>query len=158
MRVENVRFSAAHFATMGATCEPLHGHSYAVAAEIDGTLSEDAWVIDFTELRAILRRLCDELDHHFLLQRESRVLTIDEAERSWRIRTPAGSGYNLPKTDVVALPVDNSTAERLAQWLCHRLSQALDDRGCRNLHSVTLEVWEGPGQRASHRQERLPLD
>jgi 6-pyruvoyltetrahydropterin/6-carboxytetrahydropterin synthase len=153
-----VRFSAAHFATIGGTCEPLHGHSYAVAAEIDGTLSEDAWVIDFTELRAILRRLCDELDHHFILQRDSSVLDLEQEGTEWRVRTPAGLAYTLPAADVVALPVDNSTAERLAQWLCHRLNKALDESGARNLHSVSLEVWEGPGQRASHRLKRLPLE
>ena len=153
VRVEGVEFAAAHAATIGETCEPLHGHSYAVSAEIDGTLSEDAWVIDFVALKGILASICDEIDHRFLLQRESRVLTIEERDSQWDIRTPAGNAYLLPAADVVALPVDNTTAERLAEWVSGRLWQTLRERGADNLRSITIEVWEGPGQRASYRQE-----
>ncbi len=156
VRVEGVRFAAAHFATAGGRCEPLHGHNYGVVAQVDGTLSEDAWVIDFIELTAILRRLCKELDHRFLLQRESRVLAIDSTDAAWQVRTPAGIGYVLPKGDVVALPLDNTTSERLAEWLSGRLWQALAERGAKNVQAITVEVWEGPDQRASHRRERHP--
>ena len=158
VRVEGVQFAAAHFATFGGACEPLHGHSYEVAAEVDGTLVEDAWVVDFTELKAILRELCDELDHRFLLQRESAILKIESQPGEWRVTTPADRVYVLPALDVVALPVDNTTAERLAQWLCGKLWQTMNGRGAKNVQAVTVEVWEGPGQRASHRQERLPVE
>jgi 6-pyruvoyltetrahydropterin/6-carboxytetrahydropterin synthase len=154
VRVEGVQFAAAHCATIGRTCEPLHGHSYEVAAEIDGTLSEDSWVVDFVELKSILRSIADEIDHRFLLQRESRVISIESRGEQWAIETPEGSCYLLPAADVVALPVDNTTAERLSQWFCEQLWQALVEREADNIRAVAVEVWEGPGQRASHRQER----
>jgi 6-pyruvoyltetrahydropterin/6-carboxytetrahydropterin synthase len=158
VRVEGVGFAAAHFATFGGKCEPLHGHSYAVAAEVEGGLSDESWVFDFVELKAILRGFCRELDHRFLLQRESRLIDIESNDESWQVTTPGGQRYTLPVTDVVALPLDNTTAERLAEWLCERLAVALGERGVTNVTAISVEVSEGPGQMARHRQERLPLD
>jgi 6-pyruvoyltetrahydropterin/6-carboxytetrahydropterin synthase len=155
IRVEGVQFSAAHCATIGADCEPLHGHSYEVAAQLDGVLSANAWVVDFVELKAILRSICDDLDHRFLLQRESEFLDIEPLEGAWEVRTQTGRVYVLPASDVVALPMDNTTAERLAQWLCGRLWDALEERGVDNVERVYVEVWEGPGQRASYHRERI---
>lgn len=156
VRVEDIKFDAAHFATYGGHCEPLHGHSYEVAAEVQGWLGDDALVVNFIGLKAILRELSKELDHKFLLQVESRVLKIESTETGWKVRTPADIGYVLPKHDVVALPIDNTTAERLAEWFGGRLWQWLEDRGASNVAALTVEVWEGPGQRGSHRLERLP--
>ena len=158
VRVEGIQFAAAHFATFGGECEPLHGHNYTVAAEIDGTLSEDAWVVDFIALKSILRSLCDEVDHRFMLQGESSLLRSALQDKEWRIETPAGLVYHLPASDVVNLPLDNTTAERLAQWFCNRLWRVLRENDTANLQAATVEVWEGPDQRAAFRQESLPAD
>jgi 6-pyruvoyltetrahydropterin/6-carboxytetrahydropterin synthase len=155
VRVEGLQFDAAHFATFGGACEPLHGHSYAVAAEVEGTLSEDNWVVDFIELKLMLRKLCEEVDHRFLLQSESRLLQIERRPGEWRVQTPAGIAYIFPESDVVSLPIENTTAERLAEWFSDRLWRSLQDCGAKNIAAATVEVWEGPEQRASHRRERL---
>ena len=156
VRVENIRFDAAHFATYGGHCEPLHGHSYEVAAEVEGNLGEDSLVVNFIGLKAILRDLSKELDHKFMLQLESRILTIESTDTAWKVRTPGDIGYVFPKADVAALPIDNTTAERLAEWFGGRLWQWMKGRGASNVDALTVEVWEGPGQRGSHRVERLP--
>lgn len=157
VKVEGIQFDSAHFATYGGECELLHGHSYQVAAEVSGTLSDDSWVLDFVELKAILRGICDELDHHMLLQCDSRVLKIESSPGGWHIVTPQGSGYELPGSDVAALPLDNTTAERLAEWFSGRVWEKLVHRGAENLLSLAVEVWEGPGQSASHRRGHLPV-
>lgn len=156
VRVEGLRFAAGHFATYGGECEPLHGHDYEVAAAVEGGLDANSWVVDFGALKALLRGLCAQLDHRFLLQGESRLLTIEETEAAWKVRTPAGADYILPRQDVLLLDVDNTTAERLAEWLSGKLWQSLLERGAENVRSVTVEVWEGPGQLASHRREAGP--
>jgi 6-pyruvoyltetrahydropterin/6-carboxytetrahydropterin synthase len=158
VRVEEIRFDAAHFATFGGGCEPLHGHSYHVNAEAEGVLTADSWVVDFTRLKSLVRELCKQLDHRFLLQLDSRKLEIASEETSWKVRTPDGTGYVFPKQDVAALPIDNTTAERLSEWLAAQAWQALAEKGTKNLRSLTVEVYEGPGQSASFRMERLPLD
>jgi 6-pyruvoyltetrahydropterin/6-carboxytetrahydropterin synthase len=91
-----------------------------------------------------------------MLQAESRVLSIECTDTAWKVRTPDEVGYVLPKSDVIALPIDNTTAERLAEWFGGRLWRWLEGRGASNVQALTVEVWEGPGQRGSHRVERLP--
>jgi 6-pyruvoyltetrahydropterin/6-carboxytetrahydropterin synthase len=147
VRVERnkLKFAAAHFATFEGQCEPLHGHNYAVTIEVEGTLTDDAWVVDFSALKSLGKALCDELDHKFLLQRDSRVLEIDEGATNWKLRF-AGRGFVFPKADVIALPLDNTTAERLAEWFVSRLKADLRARGAANLATITVGVEEAPGQ------------
>src|SRR5262249_45352663 len=88
VRVERnkLKFAAAHFGTDWGKLEPLHGHNYAVTIEVGGTLTDDAWVCDFSTLKSLGKALCDELDHKFLLQRGSKELQIDEGMSNWKIR------------------------------------------------------------------------
>ena len=140
-----LRFAAAHFATFEGQCEPLHGHNYDVLIDVAGDLTNDSWVIDFGVLKSIARELCRELDHKFLLQRDSRALQIEEGKSNWKIRF-LERGWVFPKSDVLPLPVDNTTAERLAEWFAGRLAWDLRSRGAANLRSITVGVEEAPGQ------------
>src|SRR3990170_6988777 len=106
-----LRFSAAHFTTFGGDCEPLHGHNYDVVVEVEGELTEDSWVIDFTELKKMARRLCEELDHRFLLQRGSRVLQIEEGAEAWTVRF-GGRRWGFPKAGGGAPPLHHTTRGR----------------------------------------------
>jgi len=150
VRVERgqLKFAAAHFATFEGACEPLHGHNYAVTIEVAGALTDDSWVCDFSTLKTLGKALCDELDHKFLLQRDSRVLRIDEGMSNWKIRF-LERGFVFPKSDVIALPIDNTTAERLAEWFISRLTDDLRARGATNITSVSVTVEEAPGQAAT---------
>ena len=150
VRVERnkLKFAAAHFATFEGTCEPLHGHNYAVAVEVAGALTDDSWVVDFSTLKTLGKALCDELDHKFILQRDSRVLQIDEGMSNWKVRF-LERGFVFPKADVIALPIDNTTAERLAEWFVERIRADLASRGATNLSEITVMVEEAPGQGAT---------
>lgn len=147
VRVERnkLKFAAAHMATFEGQCEPLHGHNYAVTIEVAGTLTEDSWVIDFAALKSAGKAICDELDHKFLLQRDSRLLEIDEGMSNWKVRFRE-RGFVFPKSDVLPLPLDNTTAERLAEWFAGRLRDGLRARGATNLSSLTVGMEEAPGQ------------
>ncbi len=147
-----LRFAAGHFATYEGRCEPLHGHNYEVSVEVEGELTEDGWVIDFSALKSMTRDICRELDHKFLLQRDSRLLEIDEGDSNWKVRF-GERGWVLPKSDVVALPIDNTTAERLAEWIGGRLRDALAERGAGNVGSITVGVEEMPGQTGWWRED-----
>lgn len=58
-------FSAAHRLTgSGGKCESLHGHNFRVTLEVTGKeLDESGMLIDFGELKSILRTVLAELDH-----------------------------------------------------------------------------------------------
>ena len=143
-----LRFAAAHFTTFGGECEPLHGHNYAVAAQLEGELTPDSWLFDFVERRRIVAGLCQELDHAFLLPTDNRNLAIAHSDGHYTI-TFDDRRYVIPEAEVRALPIDNSTAERLSEWLAHRLAEKLEARGATNLSSLTVTVEEAPGQSAS---------
>ena len=147
-----LRFAAAHFTTFEGQCEPLHGHNYDVLVEVEGELTDDSWVVDFSALKSMTRDLCRELDHKFLLQRESKVLRIDEGKNNWKVRFQE-RGWVFPKSDVVALPIDNTTSERLAEWFAGRLRAALAARGATNITTLTVGIEEMPGQAGWWREE-----
>ena len=67
-------FASAHFITFaGHRCEGLHGHNYRAQRDARRRRSnEESWfVFDFVELKKIMRRLCDEIDHLVLLPLKS---------------------------------------------------------------------------------------
>lgn len=152
--VEDVRlrFAAAHMATLGVELEPLHGHNYSVRCRVEGDLTPDRWVIDFSVLKRYVREACERLDHRFLLQRDSALLEIREDADGWTI-VFGERRYHFPAADVLALPVDNTTAELIAQWLCERVVEALEAGGHSNLSRVEVEVEEMPGQGGSYARD-----
>ena len=143
----NLSFSAAHFITFGGKCERLHGHNYAVSAVLAGNLTEDRYVFDFVELKKTIRRICDRLDHHFLLPGQSRHLDIRETEEEWEIRFEKRR-YVFPAEDVLVLPVDSITAERLAEYICGQFMESVNEKERSSLISITVGVEEAPGQAA----------
>ncbi|MBM3139297.1 MAG: 6-pyruvoyl tetrahydrobiopterin synthase [Chloroflexi bacterium] len=140
-----LRFAAAHMATLGDELEPLHGHNYEVRARVDGDLTSDQWVIDFSALKRIVRATCERLDHVFLLQRRSTLLAIAEDEGGWSIRF-RDRRYRFPASDVVALPIENTTAELIAQWMWGEVASSLLAEGHRQIRRLGIEVEEMPGQ------------
>lgn len=67
-------FDSAHFLKgYQGKCHNLHGHRWRVIAEIQGEgLAQDAqcrgMLVDFGELKALLKTLCDELDHSLIYE------------------------------------------------------------------------------------------
>lgn len=140
-----LRFAAAHFVTYGGRCESLHGHNYDVMVQIDGALSEDSWVADFSDVKLLVRELCQPLDHKFLLATANPHLAISRADDAYDIHF-GDRRYVMPASDIAELEIDNTTAERLAEWLASRLAARLADSGADNVMSITVGVEEMPGQ------------
>ena len=97
----------------------------------------------------VVASLCEELDHAFLLPSENQHLSVERTEGHCRIAF-GDRRYVIPESEVRALPIDNSTAERLAEWLAVRLADDLRGRGATNLTSVAVTVEEAPGQSATY--------
>ncbi|MBF6591012.1 MAG: 6-pyruvoyl tetrahydropterin synthase family protein [Ktedonobacterales bacterium] len=142
----NLGFSAAHFITFEDDCEPLHGHNYGVRVEVAGELGPESYVLDFLVLKNIVRVLCKDWDHRFLLPLQNPHLRVTELSDAWELEyLPARPSpemaarghlrYLLPKWSVVPLPIPNATAERLAQLLAERIAVELRARG--QAHTLT---------------------
>ena len=143
---QRLRFAAGHFATLTDELEPIHGHNYDVMVEVQGPLTDESWVIDFSLLKRLTREVCETLDHKFLLQMESRVLTISDDGEHYVIQHKDELPYRLPKHDVAALPIDNTTAERLSQYIAGQLAQKLGASAPAGLVQLRVGVEEMPGQ------------
>lgn len=142
-----LKFSSAHFITYSGKCEHLHGHNYGVLVELEGELGDDSVVFDFTVLKRRTREICQRLDHHFLLPLDNPHLELQPSEHSWEIRFGA-KRYVFPRSDVVELPIANSTAELLAQYICEEICKTLTEYPTARLHSIMVGVEEAPTQMA----------
>ena len=62
------RFAAAHrLAMVGSKCENLHGHNWKIEVFLTGNRLNDAGVLmDFGDIKALLRDIIGRLDHQFL--------------------------------------------------------------------------------------------
>ena len=145
---QRLRFAAGHFATFADELEPIHGHNYDVFVEVIGPLTDESWVIDFSLLKRLTREVCETLDHKFLLQMDSRALTITDDDTHYLIQYQDEMSYRLPKHDVAALPIDNSTAERLSQYIAGELLGSLEVSAPSGLARLRVGVEEMPGQAA----------
>ena len=123
---ERFVFSAAHFITChGDVCESLHGHNYHVEAEVHGPLNENHYVVDFIVVRDALQAMVDRLDHQMLLPTRHKTIRVVERDETVEV-THGRRRWVFPREDCVLLPVANTTAERLAQYLAGQLSQELE--------------------------------
>ena len=146
-----LRFSAAHFITFGGRCERLHGHNYGVLVEIERELGSDKLVFDFTILKRLTREICRRLNHHFLLPLHNPHLQLTLIENAWEIRFQE-KRYLFPRADVIELPIDNSTAERIAEYICNELLKALAEYETSHLHTIMVGVEESVTQMAYYRR------
>lgn len=147
----NLKFSSAHFITFGGKCERLHGHNYGVLVEIEGELGEDKLVFDFTVLKRLTREICQHLNHRFLLPLHNPHLALHSSPDNWEIRFQE-KRYLFPRADVVELPIDNSSAERLAEYICGELLKRLTEYDISRLHTIMVGVEEAPTQMAYYQQ------
>ena len=147
-------FASAHFITFaGHRCEGLHGHNYRVRVTIEGGLNEEAWfVFDFVELKRIMKRLCDEIDHLVLLPLESDRVTVVEDGETIRVSVDGKPRYLFPRRDCALLPIPNTTVEMLAKLLTTRLRKELEAGGAKALTAIEMEVEENFGQTAVYRE------
>ncbi len=146
-------FASAHFITFaGHRCEGLHGHNYRVGVTIEGRLNEESWfVFDFVELKRIMRRLCDEIDHLVLLPLKSTPVQVVDAGETVNVAVDGKPRYVFPRRDCALLPIPNTTVEMLAEMLTDRLRAEFETAGASGVTAIEMEVEENFGQSAGYR-------
>jgi len=151
-------FASAHFITFrGHQCESLHGHNYRVGVTVEGDVdAECLFVLDFSVLKRIVRSLADEIDHKVLLPTENPKLAFRTDGEMLHVDYFGKPTYVFPRSDCALLPIQNSTAEMLAQYLALRLRNELAREGHTHLTLLELEVEESFGQSATYRTSLVP--
>lgn len=145
---EALAFAAAHFITFGdGGCESLHGHNYRVGVTLTGGLDRHSLVYDFIALKRDMEGLLEELDHRVILPASNPDLELVTSAREVEVRHH-DRRHVFPESDVVILPIPNTTAEKIAEYLGSRLAEDLRRAGAEALERLEVEVEETPGQSA----------
>ncbi|PSN86635.1 hypothetical protein B9Q02_01345 [Candidatus Marsarchaeota G1 archaeon BE_D] len=143
----DLHFSSAHFIYSENFREPLHGHNYEVRVEVEGELGDSGFVINFLELKALAKSVLEKLDHKVLLPLYNPLLKVyqpkgsDELEEV-RVEGKFGECYSIPKRDIALVPIKNTSAEELAEYILNELLKKMSER--RGITSLSVEVYETP--------------
>ena len=141
---EDFKFSCAHFTVFSAEeAEPLHGHNYRAAIEVEGKALDDLdFLVEFSPVKRRIRELCDGLDESVLLAEQCPLHSIETSAGGVEVRY-ASRLYTFPADEVRLLPLRNITVEGLAHYLWTELRPTLEGTPVRRL---SVEVAETPGQ------------
>ena len=146
---EYFKFSAAHFLIFpDGSAERLHGHNYRVRARLGAELSPFGLVLDFKAVKPVVREICDRLDEHWILPGEHAELrVVQEAGDSVEVRYRERR-YRAPRSDVIVLPINNTSSENLATWFGRELLNELGRRfPAVRVTELVVAVEETAGQR-----------
>ncbi|MGH7559468.1 MAG: 6-pyruvoyl trahydropterin synthase family protein [Gemmatimonadales bacterium] len=145
---EYLSFSAAHFITLaGHQCESLHGHNYRAGVTVEGAVDpECAFVVDFAVLKRILRPYVQAMDHRVLLPTRNEKLVLREDGERLVVDYLGRERFVFPKSNTSLLPITNTTAEMLAEYLAQLVRDDLAREGLAGLSAIEIEVEESFGQ------------
>jgi 6-pyruvoyltetrahydropterin/6-carboxytetrahydropterin synthase len=142
-------FASSHFMIFeNGSREPLHGHNYRVMLKGEVPALSGDMVFDFLDIKPIVREVCDSLDHKLLIPKDNPQLKIYTDKKNFVIETPDESYFSIPQTDVLLLPILNTSAERIAVYICDEIRQRVKDRFGFSFNNLEVEVEETPGQSA----------
>lgn len=151
---EYFNFACAHFLIFkDGSREMLHGHNYRVYLAGHGHTLNDDMLFDFLNIKPIVREVCNSLDHKLLLPGENPMVTINEKENSFEFICPDKSSFSFPKQDVLIMPLQNISAERLAVYIAKEIKNLLHAKFNFKFDRLEIEVEETPGQSAVCIQE-----
>lgn len=142
---DRLAFAAAHFlAYGGGQCEAVHGHNYRVAVTVAGALDQYGLLVDFLVLRDAVEDLLAPLDHRTLLAGQSPHLSVEHDGDVVRVKN-ADRHMVFPVSDVVVLPISNTSAEMLAAHLARELVDRLRETAVGTPERLVVEVEESAG-------------
>ena len=139
-------FSAAHFITFnGNVCESIHGHNYAVKAEVVGPLDENGYVCDFIALRDGLAEIVATMDHKVVLPATHPMIKVVDDGKEVLV-TFEQKRWIFPNEDCNILPVANTTAELMAGYIADELKSRTKEKFGDQITKLIVGVDENRGQ------------
>ena len=148
LQKEQLVFSSAHFITFnGNVCESLHGHNYGLRCEVFGPLDENGYVVDFIALRDALLEISGRLDHKMLLAEHHGTIKVEhDSENDEYLVRFEDRRWVFPADNCVLLPIQNTTAELLAEWIGRELIRMTFEKFGSTIERLLVSVDENHGQ------------
>jgi 6-pyruvoyl-tetrahydropterin synthase len=149
----------------------LHGHNYTEAVRLLGSrqISCDGYVLDFGDVKKVVKVVCKRLNERFLCPVESDVIDIqivDSENENGRddnvLKTKSvvlvcedGAKFVIPHDDCAMLPIVHATVEEMSIYIWGEIIHGLDPEFLRRrgIHTMEVMVSEAPGQEALFRYE-----
>jgi 6-pyruvoyltetrahydropterin/6-carboxytetrahydropterin synthase len=103
-------------------CKNFHGHSYRASVIMEGEPDTNGMVIDFYEMKQLMRPIIEQLDHAFVLYEQD---------------TDAIESMTKLSTKIKLMPFQ-TTAENLCRYILSQLSKQVPA----NIASVTVRLYE----------------
>ena len=119
----------------GGLCRNLHGHSYLLTVELEGTPDARGMLVDFHDIKRHLKPLIDAWDH-------ATIVAQDDADLIAALDALGSKRYVLPY---------DSTSENLSRYAAgYLLERAGDWLIASNVERVTVRVQETGTSYAEH--------
>jgi len=114
-------------------CRNVHGHSYRMVLEIEGEVQKNGMIIDFLELRKIVKPIIEKYDHAFMcFNKDTVVLQF------------------LKKHRMKYVTVNfQSTVENICEHFADKIITKLLKLKRKNLQSITVNIYETPNAYAT---------
>lgn len=141
-------FCSGHFITFdGDNCESVHGHNFRASVELEAPMDDNHYVFDFLALKKYASEIVKELDHVMLLPLKNPYLKVEADDKKVQVLYQDRE-WRFPRSECVLLPIENTTAELLAQIITQRLLERLDTEHQFRPTVLRVEVEEDVGQSA----------
>lgn len=146
-----LKFSSAHFLIFpDGTAERLHGHNYRVFVDLHCGLDKHGLVVNFKEIKPLVRRLCDDLDEYVLIPGQHPELRVERQGDAMEIRYRERR-YVIPADEVLVLPIGNSSAENLAAYFGRTLRERMRQKWPQlHIRELSVGIEETRGQRGTY--------
>lgn len=153
-------FSAAHFIAYKGYREKLHGHNYNVSLKLRGSIQEDGYVVDFTFLKEVVRKVCKHMNEHFIVPLYSDVLDIQEVNETIKVIYKENAEtegtdkitveFCFPKTDCILMPIKHSSVEEIGKCLIDMIIEEISINFFkkRKVNFIQLSLSESPTEKA----------
>ena len=140
-----IRFDAAHVIPHHPKCGRLHGHTYALHAEVSGDVDpKTGFVMDFGTVKDVLRDVADRLDHHVLVQAKSPHFQPKKLGTSVHFEIGL-KHYAIPEEDALLLPIEATTAEAMCEYVADEILSAVQFPPTARRLDVGLDETYGKG-------------
>lgn len=150
---QNFKFSSAHFLIFDEQrAEMLHGHNYQVkidlkskTAAVDPKSLKNSYLIDFNEIKTLVKSKLDLWDEHVLLPAQNVEMKFKNIDNSIEVLF-RDRKYCFPKNEVVLLPITNTSVEQLSLLLANEFAK---NPLLSIFSEISVTVEETQGQSAS---------
>ena len=97
------KFNCSHFIAYRGYRERLHGHNYQLSVRLTGSdeLSMDGYLLDFGQVKKVVKSICEDMDEYFLVPTKSNVLKITVDDKQLNIACEDDSIFSFPKVCLV---------------------------------------------------------